>query len=286
MIGVIVGYEAEKMQELLQSFYTLTNIRIVVFNDQLDKIAEMPQGDCAFCALVREEAATEELCTRSDREACQVCRRSNQMHSYVCHAGLTETVTPIFHGTLVIGYLMFGQVLNAADAEAYWPKVEQSCGRYGLDMAALRAAYDQITPVALEKVYAAAQILEACAGYLWLQKYVTLKEDDFLTRLDAYITGNLHADLSVSALCRQFNIGRSKLYKTMGGYYGCGVEQLTRVLRVKKAKDLLETTTEPVSAIANLVGYSDYNYFIKVFKSEAGKTPNQYRKEHRLLSRE
>lgn len=84
------------------------------------------------------------------------------------------------------------------------------------------------------------------------------------------------ADLSVGALCAHFNISRSGLYQIAKTYFGKGIEQLTRELRIAKAKSILLTADYPVSEVAAMVGYNDYNYFIKVFKKETGVTPKRY----------
>lgn len=97
-------------------------------------------------------------------------------------------------------------------------------------------------------------------------------------QIDAYINENLHADLSVGALCAQFVISRSRLYQIAAEYYGRGIEQFTRSLRIERAKTLLTETDAPVSEVSAQVGYDDYNYFIKVFKKEAGTTPARFRK--------
>lgn len=59
-------------------------------------------------------------------------------------------------------------------------------------------------------------------------------------------------------------------------YYGKAIGQLIKELRMDKAKQLLESSNDAVSKIAAQVGYSDYNYFIRVFKKEIGMTPKQY----------
>lgn len=48
-------------------------------------------------------------------------------------------------------------------------------------------------------------------------------------------------------------------------------------LRISKAKELLEKTDKSVVGIAELIGYNDSNYFFRVFKKNAGVTPQQYR---------
>ncbi len=281
---MLFNYNVQKMEELLQSFYKLTRMRIVVFSDDFRKVAEAPGFDCAFCQLIRADKLAEQKCHASDRYACKRCRESSSIYTYTCHAGLTETVAPIRHGNLVIGYLMFGQILQHMDMNNNWAKVRQICAGYDVNMDDLHAAFISKQPVDIEKVYAAAKILEACAGYLWLERTISLQSDSLPVRIDEYISKNLSADLCVSALCSRFGISRTKLYKISHEYYGCGVEQITRSMRISKAKGLLETTDEPVSEIAYHVGYPDYNYFIKVFKKETGITPRQYRKENVVAS--
>lgn len=273
---MLLSYDVSKMRELLESFYTLTKIRIVVFDADFDKIVEFPERDSAFCSEIRKNAQAEKRCRTQDRFACEQCKATNSLYAYTCHAGLTETVAPIHYGNIIIGYLMFGQVLLSNDAANDWDKVWARCSGYGVDKDALLAAYRRKTPVDVKQVYAAAQILEACAGYLWLQRYISLRENELPRQLDEYITNNLDADLSAMALCREFGISRSRLYKIAGEYYGKGIEQITRRLRIDKAKELLKAGEHSVTEVAALCGYPDYNYFIKVFKKEVGMTPKQY----------
>lgn len=276
---MLLRYDAEKMKEMLVSFYLLTKIRIVVFNDAFEKIAEAPGHDSTFCRLLRKDPKARELCFQSDRAGCIACKQQNGLYSYTCHAGLSEMVTPIYYGNLIIGYLMFGQIMQHDDFDGYWPEIQKRCQSYDVDMEELYRTYQKIRFVRPEYIIASSRIMEACAGYLWLQRTVKLMEDTLPVEIDAYITENLRADLSIGALCRRFGISRSKLYGICKEYYGCGVEQLTRSLRIKKAKELLETTSLPVSAVSQQSGYDDYNYFIKVFKKDTGLTPGTYRKK-------
>ena len=63
-----------------------------------------------------------------------------------------------------------------------------------------------------------------------------------------------------------------------------GGSTLTHVIderRINAAKKLLIRSDAPVSAVAEEVGYSDYNYFTKIFKSLTDLTPSAYRKKNR-----
>ena len=52
-------------------------------------------------------------------------------------------------------------------------------------------------------------------------------------------------------------------------------------LRIEKAKELLKATDKSVAEVARLVGFNDYNYFIRVFKKTVGTTPLSYKKPDR-----
>ena len=52
--------------------------------------------------------------------------------------------------------------------------------------------------------------------------------------------------------------------------------------RVDAAKILLSHSSAPISAVAEAVGISDYNYFSKVFRSFTGMTPSMFRKKAQM----
>ena len=51
------------------------------------------------------------------------------------------------------------------------------------------------------------------------------------------------------------------------------------LVRITRARELLEDTTLSVSEIAGRTGYSESKYFIQVFGQQMGITPLQYRKK-------
>ena len=50
-------------------------------------------------------------------------------------------------------------------------------------------------------------------------------------------------------------------------------------VRIRHALVLLNSTALPIHAIATSCGYSDINYFIKIFKRLNGNSPKQYRSQ-------
>ncbi len=271
-------YDIANIEKLLESFYKLTRIRLVMFDANFNKVAEYPSRDCEFCTLIKSDASAAAKCRESDRYTLSECSKSGKLYFHECHTGLAEIATPIHYGNIIIGYLMFGQVQRHKDKEKHWQEVKARCQDYDIDNSALKNAYLMRRYLNSEQILAASQILEACAGYLWLKRYVSLRENTLVQSIDDYLNSHLDSDLSVTALCEHFHIGRSKLYSIIKEVYGKGIEQLTRELRVTKAKELLLSTDMAVSNVAAAVGFGDYNYFIKVFKKEVGTTPARFKK--------
>ena len=48
-------------------------------------------------------------------------------------------------------------------------------------------------------------------------------------------------------------------------------------LRIAKAKEILETTNTPISAVASASGFDSSNSFYKAFKKVYGVSPSMYR---------
>lgn len=66
----------------------------------------------------------------------------------------------------------------------------------------------------------------------------------------------------------------SRFFRT--AYNRTFLEYLTSY-RIERAEELLRQTDIPVREIAPRVGYTDANYFTKVFKRHCGCTPTDYR---------
>ena len=69
-----------------------------------------------------------------------------------------------------------------------------------------------------------------------------------------------------------FQTGRLFKHET-----GRTITQYIVHLRCRQAAEMLRETNLPVQEISSYVGYTDNNYFVKVFKKVIGNTPSEYR---------
>ncbi|TFE25572.1 response regulator [Cohnella luojiensis] len=94
-----------------------------------------------------------------------------------------------------------------------------------------------------------------------------------------YIRMHFQNELSLSALSERFHFSPQYISKKFKEIYNTTVMTYIIELRMEKAKSLLTHTEMQVSEIANSLGYTDENYFGKVFRKVNGVSPLQYRKQ-------
>ncbi len=101
-------------------------------------------------------------------------------------------------------------------------------------------------------------------------------DKDFLARVNALIAENMdNSQFSIADITREFGISRSLLHIKMKSFANTSMTDYIRRRRMARACELLREGYN-VSETAYRTGYSDPNYFTKVFKKEFGITPTEY----------
>ena len=85
-------------------------------------------------------------------------------------------------------------------------------------------------------------------------------------------------DFSVEDLSRAVGMSHSQLHRKMVALTGHSTQKFVRNLRLCKAKELLRQTDLTVAEIAYQTGFSEPGYFTKVFVTEFGATPTEWRR--------
>lgn len=88
----------------------------------------------------------------------------------------------------------------------------------------------------------------------------------------------------ISALSSQLYISDVYLRKLFNKYEKTSPSSLLKRIRIQEASFLLKHTKESIQEISERVGYSDYNYFGRVFKKETGVSPEVFRNQHSCKS--
>ncbi len=277
---MVSSFDMAKLQSLLQDFYTLTNIRITVFNDRFQELLSYPADVPPFCQMIRSKPEGLAKCQACDQEACSVARKKRSTHIYRCHAGLTEAISPILLGNIVTGYLLFGHIFSYPSYEEGWQAIWTRCGGYRLPARQLQDCCADLPRLPESYILSASNLLHAVASYLCMERMILLRQNDLPIQLDRYIQEHLSEPLSAERLCQELGIGKTYLYELAGQNYGCGIAEHIRRLRIARAQEmLLEYPELSISEIAEQCGFADYNFFITIFKKQTGTTPRKFRSD-------
>lgn len=88
-------------------------------------------------------------------------------------------------------------------------------------------------------------------------------------------------DISLSKLAEILHVNPSYLSRAYHREFGMTISEHLLNIRIEQAKKLLAFTKIPVTHISFNVGFSDPNYFARVFRKKTGISPSEYRKGYK-----
>ena len=97
-------------------------------------------------------------------------------------------------------------------------------------------------------------------------------------QLSKFVEDNITTITSLADLCEAFHYSKNYVERLFQREFGVSPIQYINDVKIKKAMYLLETTSKPITAIAEECGYFDYPYFYKRFVQKAGVSPSEWRK--------
>ena len=103
-------------------------------------------------------------------------------------------------------------------------------------------------------------------------------EDEFVKKVRYIIESHLtETNFTVEQLCRLIFMSHSQLHRKLDAVIGCSPNKFVRMIRLSKAKELLNDSSYSIASVAIDCGYSDPGYFARIFKQDFGVTPQQWR---------
>lgn len=103
-------------------------------------------------------------------------------------------------------------------------------------------------------------------------------DSEFYARFVALMEKDLgNPDLNVDQIAAELGLGRSQFYRKIKALTKYSPVELIRNMRLKRARQMLTTTTKSISEIAYEVGFSTPAYFTKCYREAFGETPTELR---------
>ena len=274
-------YDHEKLLRLVDDLQIFTGLKTSIFDGE-GRDLQICSSHQEFCRLINADPEGHRRCEACDGRAVRAAEQAGGVYRYRCHLGLCEAALPLYENGVPIAYLAFGQYLDNSPIERQWERSEQALSWYTGDKKSLREAFWSLRQYSFRETAAYAGILQALTAYVLREGISRSAEYTDLQRLEIYLDEHYRENIPLRRVAADLHMGTTKLCtlakQLPGGYT---VTQAVAARRVEEARRLLLQSDAPISAVAEAVGYSDYNYFTKIFRAATGLTPSAFRKRDR-----
>ena len=102
--------------------------------------------------------------------------------------------------------------------------------------------------------------------------------------LHAWISANLTKQLDAETLAEQAHMSLRNFHRVYAATMGVTPAKAVQAIRVERARDLLENTTDSVKTICGLCGFGDEERMRRAFLQETGVSPSAYRSRFSLAA--
>lgn len=99
------------------------------------------------------------------------------------------------------------------------------------------------------------------------------KHYDYTEFVKEYVAQNYMHKISFLELAKVSHVSRGYLSSVFKREVGCSFPEYLVKFRINKAAEIIQKEEFPLSEVANMVGYSDYAQFSKMFKKYKGYSP-------------
>ena len=274
-------FDEEQLRKLIANLNILTGLPANILDPEGRDI-NLFQGHPPFCRAVNDLPEGHERCTNCDRWKTKNYTADRGFQFYRCYLGICEAIIPLYDKKNPLAYLIFGCYLDDTPIQEQWEYTRARLDWWPGGPDALKDAFFQFRQYSPQEIQAYAETLEALSAYIQLRGMILATEQTDAQKLALYLDEHYMEKLSLDSISRQLHIGRTKLCAIATELSkGETLSWLLAQRRINAAKRLLLQSNLPISAVAEEVGISDYNYFSKVFRSITGTTPSAYRKKVR-----
>ena len=107
----------------------------------------------------------------------------------------------------------------------------------------------------------------------------SLQDKEFADKLQIIMEKQINnAQFTIDEFASMMKLGRTVFYRKVRGVTGYTPNEYMRIIRMKRAAELLAEGNDTISEISYKVGINDPFYFSKCFKQQFGVTPSGYQK--------
>ena len=272
----MIYFNYELLCKLLNELAVVTGVNVQIFDEQFVCTKACSNTRNLFCDEIKILKGAG--CKKSDLEGLERAKRGNNSFYYHCHFGFVEFMVKEQVDNIPI-YITIGPFKDPANKERDLERIYEYAELRHKDPREYLDYYEEIPVFTENKCASLISLTKVLVEHAKEKKIIAIKEDFFESEILPFLKENISKNYSINELCDIFAIPSKKLHSVVKKATGLSPKQLITKLKIEKAYEEIILTRKELQQIALEVGYEDYNYFIKLFKSIKGHTPKYFRQE-------
>lgn len=266
----------QEIISVLYELYKITGFRMSLHNVNFVEIAAYPPEKLPICAQIHKTPGEYEKCRAGDKEAFRKVRETKDTIIYKCRYGLTEAVSPLYNFGILTGYLMMGQICDDKTEPEY---LKKTLGRLASFDNTTLSLVDGMRIVPEDMIRSYVKIMTICAQYLTLSNAMPGAKPTVAEAAKKYIHENLSKKITIKEICEVVGCSKTTLIAAFKKEFGTTVNAAITDAKLDEAKKLLIAGKMSINEVAHATGFYDQSYFSKVFLTECGVSPSEYKKD-------
>lgn len=272
----MLNFDLDLTKKLLTHLGYLAKTSVQLYDENFEGTYACTAPGNKLCEIVKCHYS--DKCMMSDSCAMQKITSSQEDNfNYLCHFGMREMAFKLHRNNVIYGYILIGPLRDTRTEKHVLHQISDYCREFGFDEKEMKDKYFKTARFSEQKFEALKELTFAVFEYALNKNLIQIKTNVFENAIAPYIKNNLGERLDSPSLCAALNMSEKQIYTATTKATGMAPKKYITAQRMQAAKNLIETTDEPLTVIANKVGIPDYNYFGKIFKATFGHSPNHFK---------
>jgi AraC-like DNA-binding protein len=265
-----------EVQRLFNHFTRLTGVRIAYFDPEGRPLrVGLQKPGTGFCACVRGRLGLNALCVTQDARKQRECALHRRTLTYRCHAGLYESITPVFAEGTLLGYVMIGQIRGNALMHS---TLRQKCHSKA-DWSILKREFETLPLVSAKQRDSIVFLFRTLVDNIVLRNLVTLRKNLLLARALAFINERLESSVRISEVAHHCGRSVSAVSHLFTRELGRSFREEIIRRRLDRADELFRGDAElSIKEIAERLAFCDPFYFSRIYKKYRGYPPSKMKR--------
>jgi len=280
-------FESPEFSELAVILKRLTGLSMALNTPDVGTSHIGVSGDRGnpLCGIIRGTEEGARRCEGCDRRYHARVGTDGKARLYTCHAGFLDMAIPIMIQSQHVATISSGQVLPERRSETGFARLRTRLRWLDIPASRLRRAYDKAPWLPRDRLRHVMRLLEIFARQLctdaWrIRELETSLERPEIRKARVMVTERFrdsNIQLSDAAACA----GLSKAHFSHVFHRETGVTftHYVQSCRIEEAKHLLAETDKSITELCFECGFNSLTHFNRIFRSGAGCSPSQYRRD-------